>query len=75
MNSRLLAASILAAGFALDPLAQAEEMNQIFFVLYDDTPSASLEAAAPVVEQPGPTDSDRQLAELRQSIARDMEHE
>ena len=74
MNSRLLAASILAAGFALDPLAQAEEMNQIFFVLYDDTPSAALETAAPV-GQPVPTDSDRQLADLREAIAKDMEHE
>jgi hypothetical protein len=76
MNSRtLIAASTLAAGLALAPFAQAEDLAQTFFVLYDDGSAASQETAAPAAEQPGPTDSGRELAELRAAIASDMDHE
>ena len=76
MKSRSpIAAAVLAAGLALAPFAQAEDLAQTFFVLYDDGSSASQDIAAPAAEQPAPTDSGRELAELRAAIAADMDHE
>lgn len=70
----LIAATVLAAGLALAPFAQAEDLSQVYFVLYDDA-SAAQDTAAPSAEQPSPTDSGRELAELRAAIASDMQHE
>ena len=70
----LLALSIAAAGLALVPSVQAEDLRQVFFVLYDDASAAAQDPAAPM-EQAGSTDSDRQLADLREQIARDLSHE
>jgi hypothetical protein len=70
----LLALCIAAAGLALVPSAQAEDLRQVFFVLYDDAPASAQEPAAPM-EQAGPTDAERQAADLREQIARDLSHE
>jgi hypothetical protein len=76
MKSRsLIAATVLGAGLALAPFAQAEDIGQVFFVLYDDASAAGQDSAVPAAEQPSPTDSGRELAELRAAIASDMEHE
>jgi hypothetical protein len=69
----LLALCIAAAGMSLVPSVQAEDLRQVFFVLYDDA-SAAQEPAAPM-EQAGPTDADRQLSQLREDIAKDLSHE
>lgn len=70
----LLALCVAAAGLALAPAVQAEELRQVFFVLYDDPSAATQDPVAPM-EQATPTDSDRQLSDLREQIARDMSHE
>jgi hypothetical protein len=70
----LLALCVAAAGLALVPSVQAEDLRQVFFVLYDD-PSTSAQDPAVPMEQAGPTDADRQLADLREQIARDLSHE
>lgn len=70
----LLALCIAAAGFSLVPSVQAEDLRQVFFVLYDDASAAAQDPAAPI-EQAGPTDADRQLEQLREDIAKDLSHE
>jgi hypothetical protein len=70
----LLALCIAAAGLALVPTVQADDLRQVFFVLYDDPSAAAQDPAAPM-EQASATDSDRQLADLREQIARDLSHE
>jgi hypothetical protein len=70
----LLALCIAAAGMSLVPSVQAEDMREVFFVLYDDASAAAQDPAAPV-EQAGATDTDRQLADLRERIAQDLSHE
>ncbi|HET9471931.1 MAG TPA: hypothetical protein VFO24_12570, partial [Usitatibacter sp.] len=65
---------VAAAGMSLVPSVQAEDLRQVFFVLYDDASAAAQDTAAPM-EQAGPTDSDRQLAQLREQIAQDLSHE
>jgi hypothetical protein len=70
----LLALCIAAAGLALVPSGHAEDLRQVFFVLYDDGSAAAQETAAPT-EQAGPTDADRELSDLREQIARDLSHE
>ena len=76
MKSRsLIAAAALGAGLALAPFAQAEDLAQTFFVLYDDASATGQDVAVPAAEQPSPTDSGRELAELRAAIASDMQHE
>jgi hypothetical protein len=70
----LIALCVAAAGLALVPTVQAEELRQVFFVHYDDPSAAAQDPSAPM-EQATPTDSDRQLSDLREQIARDLSHE
>ncbi|HEX3096428.1 MAG TPA: hypothetical protein VHQ02_01850 [Usitatibacter sp.] len=70
----LLALCVAAAGLALVPSVHAEDLRQVFFVLYDDASTSAQDPAVPM-EQAGPTDADRQLADLREQIARDLSHE
>jgi len=70
----LLALCIAAAGLALVPAVQAGELRQVFPPSDGDSAAATQEPAAPI-EWAGPTDSDRQLEDLREQVARDLAYE
>ncbi len=75
-QSFLIAAPLFAAAFALAPAAHAfvgaEESGEVFFTLYD----ASASAPDPAAESQEAKDKrDKELAELREQIYRDMLHE
>jgi hypothetical protein len=69
----LLALCVAAAGLALVPSVQAEDLRQVFFVLYEDAPAAAPDPAAPI-ERATPTDSERLLSDLREQLAGDVSY-
>ena len=70
----LIAASALAASFALVPYAQASQSQSYegFFLIVDDDVASVPE---PATENATPANRDKELAELREQIYRDMQHE
>jgi hypothetical protein len=73
-RTALIAASALAASFALVPFAQAGQSQSYegFFLIVDDDVASVPE---PATESSTPANRDKELAELREQIYRDMRHE
>jgi hypothetical protein len=75
-RTALIAATLFAAGFASIPSAHAfvgaEESGEVFFTLYDASASAPDSATEP---QDAKDQRDKELADLREQIYRDMLHE
>lgn len=73
-RTALIAASALAASIALVPSAQASQSQSYegYFVIVDDDVASVPE---PATENSTPANRDKELAELREQIYRDMQHE
>jgi hypothetical protein len=74
-RAALITATLFAAAFAASTahaFVGAEESGEVFFTLYD----ASASAPEPATEsQDAKDNADKELAELREQIDRDMLHE